>query len=334
MSSSDSEDADVKAVAAKRAQRSRPLFNDDDELEDRDAAHPLLARPPRPRRVAHFLGAEDDDGHQVRLEGGEDLLDDLFGDLGGIVNGPEDLGNRDATNDPADLDKVVNNDGGGEDIDKVAKARKQRAKMDEHRLLGPKGFSRLLQDVKRFKPRGKGHEHADLRRVMTLYQLWSHQMYPRTNLRDTLKTVERLCHKQIVKRGLKQLREDAKPSNSVQEEENDDGLDQEPAVGDHDQPQDIATGGVRQITSAGLENDDTAVWNEFQDDMFADEDDLLRELEEQAGASQARASDPTQDKEHAVDRKQAASEDADLGDADANDEDEDAEAAMREALDF
>jgi hypothetical protein len=33
---------------------------------------------------------------------------------------------------------------------------------------------------------------------MTVYQLWAHQMYPKTNLRDTLQTVEKLCHKRSV----------------------------------------------------------------------------------------------------------------------------------------
>lgn len=31
-----------------------------------------------------------------------------------------------------------------------------------------------------------------------MYQLWSHQMYPKTNLRDTLQTVEKLCRKRTV----------------------------------------------------------------------------------------------------------------------------------------
>ena len=33
---------------------------------------------------------------------------------------------------------------------------------------------------------------------MSVYQLWAHQMFPRTNLRDTLVTVEKLCHKRRV----------------------------------------------------------------------------------------------------------------------------------------
>lgn len=41
-------------------------------------------------------------------------------------------------------------------------------------------------------------QQQDLRRVLTLYQLWSHEMFPRTNLRDTLQTVEKLCHKRSV----------------------------------------------------------------------------------------------------------------------------------------
>lgn len=30
---------------------------------------------------------------------------------------------------------------------------------------------------------------------MTTYQLWAHQMYPKTNLKDTLHSIETLCHK-------------------------------------------------------------------------------------------------------------------------------------------
>lgn len=33
---------------------------------------------------------------------------------------------------------------------------------------------------------------------MTAYQLWAHQMFPRTNLHDTLVTVEKLCHKRTM----------------------------------------------------------------------------------------------------------------------------------------
>jgi len=38
----------------------------------------------------------------------------------------------------------------------------------------------------------------DLKRVLSTYQLWAHQMYPKTNFRDTLVTIEKLCHKRTV----------------------------------------------------------------------------------------------------------------------------------------
>ena len=35
---------------------------------------------------------------------------------------------------------------------------KQRAKLDENRLLGDMGFPQLVKDIKHFRPRGKGRE--------------------------------------------------------------------------------------------------------------------------------------------------------------------------------
>ena len=34
---------------------------------------------------------------------------------------------------------------------------------------------------------------ADLDRLMDLYQLWAHKMFPKTQFRDTIEKVERVC---------------------------------------------------------------------------------------------------------------------------------------------
>ncbi|KAF9520633.1 hypothetical protein BS47DRAFT_1378805 [Hydnum rufescens UP504] len=77
--------------------------------------------------------------------------------------------------------------------DKDKKKRRPVVKLDEERLLGPNGFPALLEQYKRFKPTGKGNEAKDLQRLLQMYQLWSHKMYPKTQFRDTAQKIENLC---------------------------------------------------------------------------------------------------------------------------------------------
>ncbi|KZO95845.1 Swi3-domain-containing protein [Calocera viscosa TUFC12733] len=71
--------------------------------------------------------------------------------------------------------------------------RRVMAKIDAERLLGEYGFPALVQQTKNFKPKGKGHEKDDLDRVMTLYQLWAHRMFPKRRFIDTVERVEKVC---------------------------------------------------------------------------------------------------------------------------------------------
>ncbi|KAL5529655.1 hypothetical protein ACEPAG_5640 [Sanghuangporus baumii] len=72
--------------------------------------------------------------------------------------------------------------------------RRQLPKLDEERLLGKEGFSALIQACRDFKPKGKGHELADLNRLFSLYQFWAHKLYPKTQFSDTVNRIEKLCH--------------------------------------------------------------------------------------------------------------------------------------------
>lgn len=105
--------------------------------------------------------------------------------------------------------------GGGGDEDGAKKQRKKIARMDEARLLGPTGFPALIKSTKDFVPKGKGHEvcsyniiilhnsclhgmwctqAADLNKLLQVYQFWAHRMYPKTQFKDTVERVEKLCH--------------------------------------------------------------------------------------------------------------------------------------------
>ncbi|GAA5833882.1 hypothetical protein JCM11251_005997 [Rhodosporidiobolus azoricus] len=228
--SSDSEESEqptsTRRTSSKREQRRAAL----DRLKQTKAASSTRAQPT-------FLGADDDDGDEVNFfdgldavrggkertrkrpsaaaeeaprRGRDSLLDNAFDDL-------FDLG--DAA--PADGTDVAGVIGAAEDLDVEGAPTKKRrvvAKLDETRLLGPTGFPKLRQELKKVKIKGKGHELQDLRRVLTLYQLWTHELFPRTNLRDTLTTVEKLCHKRSVQRELKTYRDLEKSGKLAQDD--------------------------------------------------------------------------------------------------------------------
>lgn len=94
------------------------------------------------------------------------------------------------------------------------KVRIPRAKVDAERLLGPKGMPALMGVAKKWKPRGKGHEVGrccccrgracqplttcssqvkDLNRLLDVYQMWAHSMFPRGEFLQTMQRVETVC---------------------------------------------------------------------------------------------------------------------------------------------
>ncbi|GAA5845652.1 hypothetical protein JCM9279_006062 [Rhodotorula babjevae] len=280
-------------------------------------------------------------------------FDDLF-DLG------DDDGIR--TGEPA-LDVDGTGTAGAVDVDGLdaegapAKKRRVVAKMDEVRLLGPSGFPRLRDDLKKVRIKGKGHELQDLKRVLSTYQLWAHQMYPKTNFRDTLVTIEKLCHKRTVQRALKEYRDDEKHGRSNADEQR-----ERDAFADLDIPSTGLGGGARGggggggarapatlpgsralLAAAGFDEDDA---EDFfgggagaDDDFLADEEALLAELEAEAtatavgragaggagaGPSVGAGAGPSRARVQLV-------EEEGFDEVDEVDEDAEAEAAMREA---
>ncbi|KZT58953.1 Swi3-domain-containing protein [Calocera cornea HHB12733] len=103
------------------------------------------------------------------------------------------------TSTPPEATQSVTNGSGaagtkrGREEDEEEPKRRVMAKIDAERLLGEYGFPALVQQTKNFKPKGKGHEKEDLDRVMTLYQLWAHRMFPKRRFIDTVERVERVC---------------------------------------------------------------------------------------------------------------------------------------------
>ncbi|KAG8988738.1 hypothetical protein FRB94_002473 [Tulasnella sp. JGI-2019a] len=128
--------------------------------------------------------------------------------------------NATRSKDPLDMAEQYSDNGasgakttatrGKKDKDAGEKKRKPLPKLDEARLLGSHGFRSLVPVAKKFKPKGKGHEANDLDKVLEMYQLWTHRMYPKTQFRDTIEKVEKLCRSRRMMTSLSVWRDEDK----------------------------------------------------------------------------------------------------------------------------
>ncbi|RXK37489.1 hypothetical protein M231_05210 [Tremella mesenterica] len=101
--------------------------------------------------------------------------------------------------------------GGDDDLDGGGKKRRIIPKIDAERLLGDKGIPGLMRVAKKFKPRGKGQEMADLRDLLGIYQMWAHGMFPKGDFAGTISRVEKVCHSRRMESAMKGFRESFYP---------------------------------------------------------------------------------------------------------------------------
>ncbi|KAJ7046835.1 replication fork protection component Swi3-domain-containing protein [Mycena alexandri] len=97
---------------------------------------------------------------------------------------------------------------GGQDAD-AKKPKKKAMRLDEGRLVSASGFPQLIEDTKKIKVKGKGHEASDLNRLLQVYQFWTHRLYPKTPFKDTVDRVEKLCHTKRMHNNLSTWRDEA-----------------------------------------------------------------------------------------------------------------------------
>ncbi|TFK30001.1 Swi3-domain-containing protein [Coprinopsis marcescibilis] len=90
------------------------------------------------------------------------------------------------------------------------KPRKKVVTLNERLLIDPKGFPKLIQDMKGFKPKGKGHEASDLNRLLQRYQFWTHQLHPKAPFRETVTKIEKLCHTRLLMSKLTTWKDESK----------------------------------------------------------------------------------------------------------------------------
>ncbi|KAG5990000.1 hypothetical protein E4U52_005039 [Claviceps spartinae] len=106
------------------------------------------------------------------------------------------------------------------------RAREPRVKLDETRLLGPSGLPKLRKRARDLNLKGKGHELSDAARLLSFYQIWLDDLFPKAKFLDALAMVEKLGHKKQIVVARNEILNEGKPK--AQEDQDDDfgmGLD-------------------------------------------------------------------------------------------------------------
>ncbi|CAN8099984.1 unnamed protein product [Discula destructiva] len=137
-----------------------------------------------------------DDLDNFFLDG--DLDDDLFGS-------PRDSNKRKSPGD-------VNVD---EEVSVAKKVRAPRIKLDQDRLLSQKGVPALRKRAKGLKLKGKGHEWGDAARLLSFYQDWLDDLFPKAKFIDALGMVEKAGHNKQLQRQRVDWINEGRPKTSV-----------------------------------------------------------------------------------------------------------------------
>ncbi|KAK3986350.1 replication fork protection component Swi3-domain-containing protein [Cladorrhinum sp. PSN332] len=151
----------------------------------------------------------------------EDYLkdwDELF------PSSPEPAQKNDKTADKDDNSKKRKKDdvlGLETEVDKK-KQRVPRVKLDDARLLSDKGIPKLRKMAQtKLKLKGKGHEFSDAARLLSFYQEWLDDLFPKATFLDALAMVEKAGHKTAMRNARLKWIDEGKPKSAEDEEEQD-----------------------------------------------------------------------------------------------------------------
>ncbi|KPM38641.1 hypothetical protein AK830_g7934 [Neonectria ditissima] len=151
-----------------------------------------------------------------------------------------------------------------EEVSVQKRARVPRVKLDEERLLGENGIPKLRARARDLKIKGKGHEFSDASRLLSFYQLWLDDLFPKAKFLDALSMVEKAGHKKRVMIARNELINEGKPKYGEDEEKDD----------DNDDNDDIADFGRDVGASAGSTTIAQRPKTPQRDDDVPDDDDL------------------------------------------------------------
>ncbi|KAK7737383.1 chromosome segregation in meiosis-related protein [Cytospora paraplurivora] len=87
-----------------------------------------------------------------------------------------------------------------EEVSVAKKARVPRIKLDQERLVSQKGIPALRKRARDLKLKGKGHEWGDASRLMSFYQEWLDDLFPKAKFLDALAMVEKAGHHKMMQK--------------------------------------------------------------------------------------------------------------------------------------
>ncbi|KAI0599503.1 replication fork protection component Swi3-domain-containing protein [Biscogniauxia sp. FL1348] len=108
-----------------------------------------------------------------------------------------------------------------EEVAVAKKPRVPRVKLDEARLLSEMGIPRLRRKTRDLKFKGKGHEFSDTARLLSFYQLWLDDLFPKAKFLDALAMVEKAGHKKYMRMKRIELIEEGKPKSAATADDED-----------------------------------------------------------------------------------------------------------------
>ncbi|KAH8907680.1 Swi3-domain-containing protein [Coniochaeta sp. PMI_546] len=161
-----------------------------------------------------------------------------------------------------------------------------RVKLDEARLLSENGIPKLRKRAKHLHLKGKGHEWSDAAKLLSFYQIWLDDLFPKAKFLDALAMVEKAGHKTAMHKARMEWINEGKPKDQTFEDDGEDGYAapeaaREPTriapIFDRAKP---AAGGERQTTPSG-------------DDLFGDED--IYDATPRAKSTRAVGGEPDED---------------------------------------
>ncbi|TFA98994.1 Chromosome segregation in meiosis protein 3 [Trichoderma ghanense] len=109
-----------------------------------------------------------------------------------------------------------------EEVSVQKRARVPNVKLDEERLLGPDGIPKLRKRAAGLKLKGKGHEFSDASRLLSFYQLWLDDLFPKARFLDALAMVEKAGHKKALTMARNEWINEGRPKASNEDDEDDD----------------------------------------------------------------------------------------------------------------
>ncbi|KAI2464385.1 Swi3-domain-containing protein [Annulohypoxylon bovei var. microspora] len=98
-----------------------------------------------------------------------------------------------------------------EAVDVQKKARVPIVKLDEGRLLSEKGIPRLRRKARDLKFKGKGHEFSDTAKLLSFYQLWFDDLFPKAKFLDAAAMAEKAGHKKYIRMKRMEWIDEGKP---------------------------------------------------------------------------------------------------------------------------